>query len=147
MSKITRYLLLQPDCCVRQTLVDFIYSVVLDEFPCMFFHKTECKTGNTCKFSHEPLNDETGALLEKVSMKVFCFCAEIVGNWHVACGAECREYCGEYGEQCGAECGDDYGEYVCHGAKCGAECCAACEKYDEYGVHCDKYGDEYCDND
>ncbi|CAB3981099.1 zinc finger CCCH domain-containing 6 [Paramuricea clavata] len=37
-----------------------------EEFPCTFFHtRNHCSSGNTCKYSHAPLTDETREILEK----------------------------------------------------------------------------------
>uniref|UniRef100_UPI00358F2D7E zinc finger CCCH domain-containing protein 8 isoform X2 n=1 Tax=Myxine glutinosa TaxID=7769 RepID=UPI00358F2D7E len=38
-----------------------------DDFPCKFFHTgTNCFQGDSCRFSHQPLTDETRIILQKV---------------------------------------------------------------------------------
>lgn len=46
-------------------------TLVLREFPCKLFHTTgKCVNNDECMFSHEPLNDDTQELLNKVRLRV-----------------------------------------------------------------------------
>ena len=39
------------------------------DFPCKFFHQNgHCKEGSQCRFSHQPLNDVTRGILERVRL-------------------------------------------------------------------------------
>jgi Zinc finger C-x8-C-x5-C-x3-H type (and similar) len=45
-------------------LTEFLYS---HQWPCRFFHKFNfCTNGDSCKFSHAVLTDETRPLFEKI---------------------------------------------------------------------------------
>ena len=50
------------DSCQKGTNCNYYHQ----DFPCKFFHiGMTCYQGNSCKFSHAPLNEETSKLLEK----------------------------------------------------------------------------------
>ena len=54
-------------CCLRFCIFTHMFFLSVETFPCKFFHSRNfCIHGDSCRFSHAPLNDESRELLATV---------------------------------------------------------------------------------